>query len=210
MFTGIIEEIGTVIEVKNDKITIQSSTIMSDMVLGSSIAVNGVCLTVTEKANFSFSAQISPETKTKTTLSGLCVHQKVNLERAMPVNGRFGGHIVLGHVDGIGIIERIVEQGKFSLWYFKVPYEICKYIVPKGSIAIDGISLTVIEIIDNIFSVAIIPSTRSNTNLQFLNIGNKVNLETDIIGKYIERLLGLHYQRPALSENFLKEHGFLE
>ncbi len=209
MFTGIIEEIGTIINLSLNKITIQANIVLSDMVLGDSIAVNGVCLTVTEKTNSSFSAQISPETRTKTTLSELHIQQKVNLERAMPINGRFGGHIVLGHVDSVGTVNRIVEQGQFSFWYFKVSQSICKYIVPKGSIAIDGISLTVVDIIDDIFSVAIIPSTRNNTNLQFLNVGDKVNLETDIIGKYIERLLIPYNPQTKISETFLKEHGFL-
>ncbi|MGC8737812.1 MAG: riboflavin synthase [Candidatus Hydrogenedens sp.] len=210
MFTGIIEEIGTIMNISSDKITIQANTVLSDIVLGASISVNGVCLTVTEKTNNSFSAQISPETRTKTTLSGLHFQQKVNLERAVPVNGRFGGHIVLGHVDGIGTVSHIVEQGQFSLWYFKVPQNIGKYIVPKGSIAIDGISLTVVDITENIFSVAIIPSTKDNTNLQFLNVGDKVNLETDIIGKYIERLVMPYTSQTKISETYLKEHGFLE
>ncbi len=210
MFTGIIEEIGNILHLTNDRITIQADIVLSDIVLGASIAVNGVCLTVVEKKNTSFSAQISPETKAKTTLSELRIQQKVNLERAMPVNGRFGGHIVLGHVDGIGTVKHIVEQGQFSLWYFEVPQNISRYVVPKGSIAIDGISLTVVDITNDTFSVAIIPSTRAHTNLQYLKIGDKVNLETDIIGKYIERLVIPHIQQTNLSETFLRDHGFLE
>lgn len=210
MFTGIIEEIGTILHLTNDRITIQADIVLSDIVLGASIAVNGVCLTVTEKTKSSFSAQISPETRAKTTLSELRIQQKVNLERAMPVNGRFGGHIVLGHVDGIGTVNRIVEQGQFSLWYFEVPQNIGRYVVPKGSIAIDGISLTVVDTTNDIFSVAIIPSTRTNTNLQYLKVGDKVNLETDIIGKYIERLVRPYTQQTKISESFLREHGFLE
>ncbi len=210
MFTGIIEEIGTIIYLTDEKITVKADMILSDMVLGASIAVNGVCLTVTEKAKNSFSAQISPETRAKTTLSELRIQQKVNLERAMPANGRFGGHIVLGHVDAIGAVARIVEQGQFSLWYFKVPQSISRYVIPKGSIAIDGISLTVVDITNDIFSVAIIPSTRTNTNLQFLKVGDKVNLETDIIGKYIEKLVIPYTQQTKISESFLREHGFLE
>lgn len=210
MFTGIIEEIGTILHLTDNKITIQADIVLSDIVLGASIAVNGVCLTVVARGNNSFSAQISPETRIKTTLSKLCVQQKVNLERAMPVNGRFGGHIVLGHVDGIGTVNRIVEQGQFSLWYFEIPQSLNRYIVPKGSIAVDGISLTVVDITDDIFSTAIIPSTQKNTNLQFLKVGDKVNLETDIIGKYIERLVGPYTQKTKISKSFLQEHGFLE
>ncbi|HOL20595.1 MAG TPA: riboflavin synthase [Candidatus Hydrogenedens sp.] len=209
MFTGIIEEIGTIVKQTNEKITIEAKKILSDVSIGASIAVNGVCLTVTEYTSTAFSAQLSPETRKRTTLSNLYIHQKVNLERAMSINSRFGGHIVLGHVDGIGTVQKVVDQGDFSLWYFKVPENLTKYIVPKGSIAVDGISLTVVELLQDTFSVAIIPSTKLNTNLQFLSSGDKVNLETDIIGKYIEKLLTPYRSQSNISESFLKEHGFI-
>ncbi len=210
MFTGIVEELGTVIQNINEKITIQAQKVLSDLVLGASIAVNGACLTVIDKTSSSFSAQLSPETRSKTTLSDIHVNQKVNLERAMLINGRLGGHIVLGHIDCVGLVDRVVEQGQFALWYFKVPETITKYIVPKGSIAVDGISLTVVECIEDIFSVAIIPSTKNNTNLQFLKVGSKINLEVDILGKYIEKLLEPYNSQTRISESFLKQHGFLE
>ncbi len=209
MFTGIVEEVGTIIYINDYEIVIQAEKVLSDSEIGASIAVNGVCLTVVEKREGAFTVQVSPETRKRTTLSELRIQQKVNLERAMPINGRFGGHLVLGHVDGVGTVERILEQEQFSLWYFKAPQSLIKYIVPKGSIAIDGISLTVVEINDNTFSVAIIPATINNTNLRFLSPGKKVNLETDIIGKYIERLLFPYIKQEKISESFLREHGFL-
>mgnify|MGYP000876353709 CR=1 FL=1 len=210
MFTGIIEELGTVKQNTKEKITVQAQKILSDLVLGASIAVNGVCLTVIEQTPISFSAELSPETRSKTTLSNMHINQKVNLERAMSINGRLGGHIVLGHIDGVGLVDHIVEQGQFASWYFKVSETITKYIVPKGSIAVDGISLTVVECINDVFSVAIIPSTKNNTNLQFLKVGSKINLEVDILGKYIEKLLEPYNAQSRISESFLKQHGFWE
>lgn len=210
MFTGIIEEVGTVLYVGGDIITIQAEKVLSDMERGASIAVNGVCLTVVEKSTGSFSAQISPETRARTTLSALSPQKKVNLERALSLNSRLGGHLVLGHVDGIGKVERIIEQGPFSQWYFRAPQNLCRYIVAKGSIAIDGISLTVVNIQNSVFSVAIIPTTRENTNLKYLRVGDSVNLETDIIAKYIEQFVKPYTPAGNISEDFLKEHGFLE
>ncbi len=170
--------------------------------------MNGVCLTVIEQTPISFSAELSPETRLKTTLSNIHAGQKVNLERAMSINGRLGGHIVLGHTDGVGVVDRVVEQGQFALWYFKVPEATTKYIVPKGSIAVDGISLTIVECIEDVFSVAVIPSTKNHTNLQFLKVGNKINLEADILGKYIEKLLQPYNSQTQISESFLQQHAF--
>lgn len=208
MFTGLIEEIGTIKAIDNHSIVIQANWVMSDLKLGDSISVNGVCLTVAKIQNSSFLLHLSPETLKRTTFSYLTPGTKVNLERALPVNARLGGHFVLGHVDGIGTVKKITQLNEFYLWEFEFPTELGKYIVEKGSIAVDGISLTVVEPQFNSFSVAIIPSTYANTNLQFLSEGDKVNLEVDIIGKYIEKLLSPYKKKSEITKEFLQEHGF--
>ena len=187
MFTGIVEEVGSIINPGN-RLKIKCEKILSDVNLGDSIAVNGICLTVTEFDANSITVDVMNETLNKTYLGSMKKGDLVNLERAMPANGRFGGHIVSGHIDGIGIIRNITKDG-ISIWYsITADDKILSYIVEKGSIAIDGISLTVAYINEEIFKVSVIPHTQDNTTLLSKNIGDKVNLENDIVGKYIEKL----------------------
>ncbi|MCM1316119.1 MAG: riboflavin synthase [Prevotella sp.] len=213
MFTGIIEEIGTVKEIRhsgdNSFIKIQAEKIFSDMHTGDSIAVNGLCLTVTEFNNNIFRADVMNETLKRSSLGSLKNGSPVNLERAMSAGGRFGGHIVSGHIDGTGIISDIKNDG-IAIWYtVTTKPEIMRYIVEKGSIAIDGISLTVAKVTESNFSVSIIPHTAGNTILSYKKSGDIVNLENDIIGKYIEKFTRPEKNKSNISMNFLKENGFI-
>lgn len=194
MFTGIIEEVGKVISVRKGThscvLTVAANTVLDDVHLGDSIATNGVCLTVTEFTKQTFCADVMPETLQRSSLGSLRSGSSVNLERAMAANGRFGGHIVSGHIDGTGTIRSIKEDDN-AVWYtIDAAPEITRLIVEKGSIAIDGISLTVASVTAASFSVSIIPHTRAQTNLSTKRVGDVVNLENDCIGKYVERLLG--------------------
>lgn len=208
MFTGIVEELGKVQTITENKIIVEAKTVLDDAKLGDSIAVNGVCLTVTKINSNEFEADISPETKRVTALKYLKIGTLVNLERAMPANGRFGGHMVLGHVDGLGRGKYIKKEGEFYNLTVEVPPEISKYIVKKGSIAINGISLTVADIASNIITIAVIPHTYENTNLKTLQIGDFVNIETDITAKYIEKFLSTSDNKSGISMDFLLENGF--
>lgn len=199
MFTGIIEEIGAVNSIQKTasaaKLNIKCKKILQDVHLGDSIAVNGVCLTVTDFDGAGFSADVMHETLNRSSLAQVRAGARVNLERAMAANGRFGGHIVAGHVDGTGVIERTRRDGN-ALWYdFSAAPEVLRYVVEKGSIAVDGVSLTVARVDARGFSISAIPHTLSNTALQYKRAGERVNLETDIIGKYVEKLM-----RPAGAE----------
>jgi len=194
MFTGIIEEIGEVVEIKEAgdfrAIHVRGKTIFDDLKLGSSIAVNGVCLTVRSIATNVFTAEMSRETLDRTSLGNLAGGSIVNLERPMRAESRFGGHIVQGHVDGIGWIRKFDREG--DAWNLKIEYPAAgaRYIVEKGSIAVDGISLTVADLQgSSVFSVAIIPHTFENTNLKMSKTGDPVNLEFDVIAKYVETLI---------------------
>jgi riboflavin synthase len=194
MFTGLVEIFGTITGIKN----IGSSMVLSvkplsefEVQLGDSVAVNGVCLTVT-KHNGDLAFDVSPETLKSTSLGELQISAKVNLERALRLSDRLGGHIVSGHVDGMGTVRDKKQVGEYTFFTFDSPPEILKYIVKKGSIAIDGISLTVVDLDHRSFSVAIIPHTLASTNLGDKGIGHRVNLEADIIGKYVEKLLEHH------------------
>ena len=207
MFTGIIEEIGSIINPGN-KLKIKCKKILSDVSLGDSIAVNGVCLTVTEFNTDSITVDVMNETLNKTYLGSMKKGDLVNLERAMSANGRFGGHIVSGHIDGTEIIREIKKDG-ISIWYsISADNKILNYIVEKGSIAIDGISLTVAYIDEEVFKVSVIPHTQENTTLLSKNIGDKVNLENDIIGKYIEKLYKPQKKESKITEEFLIKNGF--
>lgn len=215
MFTGIIEELGTVQSLQrgsnSSRISIQADRVLSDVKLGDSIAINGVCLTVTAFDRTHFSADMMAETLGRTNLGELGHGHKVNLERAVRLADRLGGHLVQGHVDGVGTLveERVVDIAR--VLRIQAPPEILKYTVAKGSIAIDGISLTVMEVYPDSFTVSIIPHTAAITTLGFKKPGATVNLEADIIGRYVERLLGWSDQRAAskLSPDFLAEHGFI-
>ena len=194
MFTGIVEECGTVLDVLKNGVSgsvqIQASTVLEGTKTGDSIAVNGVCLTVTKLTKSSFTADVMAETFRRTNLGNLGKNSRVNLERAMAANGRFGGHIVSGHIDGTGVISRIKEEGNAVWIYISAPQSILNLIVEKGSVAVDGISLTVAAVSDKEFAVSVIPHTRENTALSGKKTGAVVNLENDIIGKYVQKLTG--------------------
>lgn len=214
LFTGIIEEIGTVKNIFRGRnsavLTIATSHILDGTRLGDSIAVNGICLTVTKLSSDCFSADVMHETMNRSSLSNLAIGQKVNLERAMPANGRFGGHIVSGHVDGVGTITGI-RQDDTAVWYtIQAEPEIMRYIVEKGSIAVDGISLTVAKVEQTAFSVSMIPHTVRYTVMQERKQGDIVNLECDIIGKYVGKLMGVASQKEEsrITKNFLEYYGF--
>jgi len=190
MFTGIIEELGTVKGVRRQsdgmRLSVTAKVIMDGMKTGDSIAVNGACLTVTEFDSSSFTADVSGETVNRTNIGKLRVGDKVNLERPMRLSDRLGGHLVSGHVDAVGVIRGITKKGDVSVLTFEAPKEISKYLIFKGSVAVDGISLTVNDITGNTFSITVIPHTVKMTTLGFKKIGDIVNLEADMIGKYIE------------------------
>lgn len=192
MFTGLIESIGEVAEVKaidagfNLRIT---TDIARDLRLGESVSVNGVCLTVVEHTQESFSAEIGPETAKVTSLGALCAGSLVNLERAMPANGRFGGHMVLGHVDGTGAVQSIRAEADFSWITVSFPAALAPYLIHRGSVAVDGISLTVAKLDTTTFDVQVVPFTLSHTNLRNIRVGDRVNLECDMVGKYVLRAL---------------------
>ncbi len=193
MFTGIIEELGTVKGVRTQsegmRLTIVANVTMDGMKKGDSIAVNGACLTVTEFDNASFTADVSGETAKRTSLGKLRVGEKVNLERPMKLSDRLGGHLLSGHVDGVGIIRGVEKRGGMSVFTFEAPADVQRYLIVKGSVAIDGISLTVNEVQGNRFTVTIIPHTAEMTTLGIKKTGGAVNLEADMIGKYVERFI---------------------
>ena len=215
MFTGIVEETGTIKSFNalsnGAKLVIDCKKILSDINIGDSICVNGVCQTVSEYTDSSFTVMLSDETLNITNFSSAKQGDYVNLERALTLNTRLGGHIVSGHIDCTG---KLVSAEKISDFYnlkFEIPHNMTKYIIYKGSVTINGISLTVAEINDNIFTVAIIPHTYKNTVLKYLKQGESVNIETDIFAKYVEKLLGLNDNKTNsnISMEFLKENGFV-
>ena len=208
MFTGIIEELGKIQYITSGQIRVECKTVIEETKFGDSIAVNGVCLTVVELTKSSFTADISPETKSITTFGNLKVGDFVNLERAMKANGRFGGHIVSGHIDGVGKCLNIENQRQFYNLMLELSPEQAKYAIKKGSITINGVSLTIANIDNNIIHVAIIPHTYENTNLKTLKNGNFVNIEVDIFARYIEKFLSTSDNKPRISLEFLQEHGF--
>lgn len=197
MFTGIVEEIGKIKSFDGKKLVVECSKVLDGTVIGDSIAIDGCCQTVVDMTSNSFRADVSAETLNIT--KGFKAGSNVNLERALTPQTRMGGHIVQGHIDGIG-----KYLGNMT---FEVPKELNKYIVYKGSISVNGVSLTVAKSEGNIFSVAIIPHTLENTNLKDLKTGDFVNIETDILGRYIEKFLST--QNNNITENFLKENGFM-
>jgi riboflavin synthase len=221
MFTGLIEEIGRLQSIhkgaKDYQLVIEASAILNDVNIGDSIAVNGVCLTVTTYNETSFVVDVMPETIKATSLHALSPGSKVNLERAMTPQRRFGGHFVSGHVDGTGTITRIRPERNAVYFMIETKPELLKYMVPKGSVAVDGISLTVVDVTDKTFSVSIIPHTLTSTILHTKQVGDLVNLECDMLAKYMERLLdtrlnGREYKREQsqnqITLHVLKENGF--
>lgn len=201
MFTGIVEEVGTIEAIERGeqsaRFTVRAHRVTADVSLGDSITVNGACLTVVAHTPDSLSFDAVYETLQRTALGALAISDEVNLERSLPVYGRFGGHIVQGHVDGVGTIASIREVDNAYTVYVNAPASLMRYIVRKGSVALDGISLTVVDADDKTFSVAIIPHTWEHTNLRHHIAGDQINLETDIIGKYVEKLVGGDSARPA-------------
>ena len=215
MFTGIVEEVGQVksfIKEKNGaKLTIAANTVIKDLKIGDSIAVNGVCQTVTDFDNSSFTVMVSDETLSVTTFKNLKTGDYLNLERALTLQSRLGGHIVSGHVDCIGkLVSKEILSDFYNL-YFEIDENFAKYVVYKGSITINGISLTVADINSSTIKVALIPHTFENTNLKTLNIGDNVNIETDILAKYVEKLLKLNNnsEKSKINMEFLAENGFV-
>lgn len=216
MFTGIVEEVGMVKSIKMGAksaiITIQADKVMEDIHLGDSIAANGVCLTVTSFDRNSYSVDVMHETLRRTNLGSLKSGSRVNLERAMASDGRFGGHIVAGHIDDTGTIISM-EKDDNAIWItVQTKPQVLKYIVEKGSIAMDGISLTVARVSEKDFAVSVIPHTGSNTTLLEKKPGDTVNLETDMVGKYVEKLLTWNVEEEkessGITMDFLKSHGF--
>ena len=215
MFTGIVEEIGTIQNIQKGRhsaiLSIQADLILSDLKIGDSVAVNGVCLTATSLSSQGFTADVMHETLDRSSLSQLKNGSHVNLERAMPADGRFGGHIVAGHVDGTGTIQKI-RRDDTAIWYtIQAGPSILRYIVEKGSITIDGISLTVARVSAGDFSISAIPHTVQITTLGERREGDLVNLENDIIGKYVEKLLTPADPQPAkdtLTKDFLLRCGY--
>lgn len=190
MFTGIIEETGKIISVGAGRIAVQAKKVLQGTQIGDSIAVNGVCLTVTTMTSSEFTADVMPETLSRTNLGSLGKGNSVNLERAMAADGRFGGHIVSGHIDGTGTVSKLEKDGNAVWVYISAPSNILNLIIEKGSIAIDGISLTVAKVNDKEFAVSVIPHTGEETTLLGKKAGDVVNLENDVIGKYVQKLMG--------------------
>ena len=217
MFTGIVEEIGKVRGIihgsKSIKLTIQCSRITDDIKLGDSIAVNGICLTVTKLGSDEFTADVMPETMRRTGLENLKVGYGVNLERALRLADRLGGHIITGHIDGTGVIvDRIMEDN--AIWLtVEADADILKYIIMKGSVALDGTSLTVAYIDERCFKVSLIPFTAGETTLGSKEAGSKINIECDMLGKYVEKLVfnnlpAENIKQKTISLDFLRENGF--
>lgn len=218
MFTGIVEEMGAVTSMEKSlagtRVTILASTVLGDLKVGDSVSVSGTCLTVVAKGARGFSVDVSPETLSVTTLGHLTPGAPVNLERAMRLNERIGGHLVAGHVDGVGTIESRRQEGNALLMTIEAPVEILRYCVVKGSITVDGISLTINEVIDHGFTIAVIPHTAKVTTLGLKQAGDRVNLESDLIGKYVERLLqerGRLSARtsPVIDRDYLQKRGLI-
>ena len=194
MFTGIVETVGMVDEISAARIRVKSE--LEGLVVGESVAVNGVCLTVLEPDGGVFSADVSEETARRTSLGFVKAGSSVNLERAMPAGGRFGGHIVQGHVDGVGQVSQIDRLEGSVEMHFTVPSDLERYLVEKGSVTVEGVSLTVASLAGDRFSVALIPHTLQSTNLGTKLPGDPVNIEVDVLAKYVERLLGYAGEEP--------------
>lgn len=209
MFTGIIEEIGRVLRRGSDELSVAAQVVTTDMGMGDSIAVNGVCLTVTEFGSDGFTVNIMPETYRRTNLGLLRPGDRVNLERALAIGGRLGGHFVQGHVDATGRVLSLRPEGDSVIVAVSAPPEVMRYVVPKGFIAIDGVSLTVVERHEEVFTVSLVRFTQEHITLPEKNPGAIVNLEVDILGKYVERFVQSSPRSEGVTLGFLAEHGYL-
>lgn len=223
MFTGIVEELGSLEQMHRAadsyRLAFHANKVLEGVNLGDSIAVNGICLTVTSFGERYFTADAVPETVQRTTLASLRPGSKVNLERAMAAGGRFGGHFVSGHIDGTAVLSHKAKEGNAFVLHFRPnDSHYLKYILPKGSIAIDGISLTVMDVTADSFNVSIIPHTWGETTLSYKQVGEPVNIECDMIGKYVERFLSYRFggeepprrmPKGTLTEQFLADNGFV-
>lgn len=212
MFTGIVEDMGKVSSIKRSpltmKLTIDSKKMTEDIHQGDSIAVNGVCLTVVSFTVNTFTVEVMPETVKATCIQDIQIGSLVNLERAMSANGRFGGHIVSGHIDGTGKIIRKQSYQNAVYIDIKIDEKVMKYCIPKGSIAIDGISLTIFEVKSNLITVSLIPHTYEHTVLGFKKVNELVNIENDLLGKYVIHQMERTSNRTGLTDGFLIENGF--
>ncbi|MFQ6002742.1 MAG: riboflavin synthase [Candidatus Zixiibacteriota bacterium] len=212
MFTGIIEEIGKIEKISkyghNLTLKISASKILGDLKVGDSININGACQTVIETDADSFTVEAVEETLRKTTLSQLKKNDPVNLERSFRFSDRLGGHLVTGHIDCVGKIKSVVKRDGSFLYEFELPEKYLAYLVEKGSVALDGISLTVVEVLKDSFSVSIIPFTLGNTTLGIKKVGDLVNIETDLIGKYVQRILTSKRDKFVITEEWLKNKGW--
>ena len=214
MFTGIVEEIGTIRAIGGGRLQIAAARVLEGTKLVDSIAVNGICLTVTAQDAHGFQADVMPETIRRTSLEGLHAGSRVNLERALSLGDRLGGHIVSGHIDGTGVIRSIVEEKNARVVHIEAPAGLLRYIIEKGSVALDGVSLTVAGVTEQEFSVSLIPHTRQETTLHEKKAGDLVNIENDLLGKYVEKLLGLNQAAPVaapheqLTREWLAKYGF--
>ena len=208
MFTGIIEEVGKLKNFDGGRIEVNCDKVLSDVSIGDSISVNGICLTVTNFGKDFFTADVMPETVRRTSLGEVAVGGALNLERAMKVDDRFGGHIVSGHIDAVGKILTIRIEGNAVFIDVAAPSNILRQIAAKGSVALDGISLTVVDATSEKFCVSMIPHTLSVTNFKFKHVGSLVNIETDILAKYIDRLLHFKNAPMELTREILAQNGF--
>lgn len=211
MFTGIVEEVGRIGNIKKGtlslSITVECSYVLEGVQIGDSIAVNGICLTVTAFNKTSFDADVMPETMQMTKLRYAVIGSAVNLERALTLEKRLGGHIVSGHIDGTGTIKNIKKSDIAYIYDIHCDDSLLRYMIDKGSIAIDGTSLTIVKVSEKSFSVSIIPQTQKDTIMMDYKLGEVVNLECDVLAKYVERLTQMPSQ-SGITKDYLKEHGF--
>ena len=214
MFTGLVEEIGEIQAIGDGRIRFRAKVVLEGLNKGDSIAVNGVCLTVTSFEEQSFTADVMPETFRRTTLGELSGGRSVNLERALTLGGRMGGHLVSGHIDGVGRIVEVREEKNARLLRVAAPASILRYVIEKGSVAIEGVSLTVVAVTEAWFSVSLIPHTRQITTLHEKKLGDRLNIENDVVGKYVEKFLLTPINSPGepapigLTRRFLEQYGF--
>ena len=209
MFTGIVQEIGIIKDISVNRVTVTAYKVLKNMQPGESIAVNGACLTVSEFTDNTFTVDVMPETFKRTTLKQLRKNEEVNLERALTLDGLLGGHMVQGHVDATGIILSIKDEGGASVFRIQTSKELMGYVVEKGSITVDGISLTVIDRTDTTFDVSIVAFTMENTIMCNRKVGDMVNLESDVLAKYVIQFNRMGVPPSNITFDFLQENGFL-